>query len=81
MYGNKSSPDFWKLSAQQQVGLDKHQQRVQDALQWQEASKSVDDQPKALVNVLDVLRTALLRWKRNWTPSKPEPAHLQQGLR
>ncbi len=54
-------PEFYRLSAQQQVGLEKHQRMVKDALQWQaQSQKSETEREFIPVRVLRPVFSALL---------------------
>lgn len=53
--------EFLRLSAQQQVSLEKHQQMVEDALQWQAHSRLAEAAPESMpVQVLRPVFSALL---------------------
>lgn len=54
-------PEFYRLSAQQQVGLEKHQRMVEDALQWQAQSQIAETEPETVpARVLRPVFSALL---------------------
>jgi hypothetical protein len=66
MYNNHNNAEIYRLSAQQQVSLDRHQQMINNALKWREVSYEAEarTQPKVVTQLRTVFASILTLFVR-----------------
>ena len=66
MYNHNNNADFNKLSIQQQVSLDRHQEMINNALKWREVSDETENhtQPKVVTQLRTVFASVMTLFVR-----------------